>query len=71
MELTLALGQPLLAPQSPVAVSGFKPAINAVNWLTVRVTHHMDGMGGYTTRAELENADAGKDEGATETDDNT
>lgn len=54
-ELTLALGQPLLSPQSPVAVRGFKPQIDATEWLTVK-TMHSFGDGGYTTRVELETA---------------
>ena len=63
-ELTLALGNPLLSPQTPVQVSGFKPDINAINWLTIRATHTI-GDGGYTTRIELENAEADTSTGGT------
>lgn len=55
LEMTLALGRPEVVPQTPVRVGGFKPAINAVDWLTVKVTHSL-GDGGLTTRIELETA---------------
>jgi uncharacterized protein len=55
LELTLAIGRPELIPQTPVKVSGFKPAINAVDWLAVKVTHAL-GDGGLTTRMELESS---------------
>jgi phage protein D len=57
MELTLARGRPELGPQTPVTVAGFKPAIDAVSWLTVKATHSL-GDGGLTTRIELETASA-------------
>ncbi|MGS0743260.1 phage late control D family protein [Glaciimonas sp. GG7] len=52
-EMALALGNPLLIPQSPVTVSGFKAAIDSVEWLTSKVTHNI-GSGGFTTGIELE-----------------
>jgi len=52
-ELSLALGNPALIPQSPVIVSGFKTAIDNVDWLTSRVTHSISDAG-FTTRIELE-----------------
>ncbi len=57
LELTLALGVPLLGPQVPVSVAGFKPQIDGTSWLTVKTTHTM-GDAGFHTRVELENADA-------------
>lgn len=64
-ELTLALGVPDLAPQSPVRVAGFKAQIDEVEWLAIRVSHLM-GEGGFTTRVELENGDADAGEGSAE-----
>lgn len=54
LELTLAHGQPALAPQTPVKVSGFKAPINEAEWLAVKVTHTISGDGGFTTAVELE-----------------
>lgn len=53
MSLTLALGNPLLVPQSPVTVRGFKPQIDGTEWLAVRVTHSLDDNG-LTTQVEME-----------------
>ena len=64
-ELTLALGRPELIPQTPVRVSGFKPAINAIAWLTVKTAHTVSD-GGLTTRIELETADSKSDDGKVE-----
>ncbi|SOD25241.1 hypothetical protein SAMN05518800_1810 [Variovorax sp. YR752] len=62
-ELTLALGQPLLSPQSPVKVSGWnKPEIDDTDWLSVKVRHSMTPDGGFTTHAEMEVAGTGTDE---------
>lgn len=63
-ELMLALGNPLLAPQTPVRVSGFKAQIDSDKWLCITVTHSM-GDGGFTSRIECENestdsSDSGK-----------
>ncbi|QRX80889.1 contractile injection system protein, VgrG/Pvc8 family [Glaciimonas sp. PAMC28666] len=52
-ELTLAVGNPELIPQSPVTVSGFKATIDSVDWLTAKVTHSI-GSNGFTTAIELE-----------------
>ena len=57
-ELTLALGQPMLTPQTPVRVSGRKPQIDDADWLAIKVAHSMTGDGGFTTRVELETAGA-------------
>lgn len=37
----------------PVNVSGFKAAINSVDWLTAKVTHSI-GINGFSTAIELE-----------------
>ena len=49
--ITLAIGRPELRTELPVTVSGWKPQIDATNWLVSQVTHT---MGGYTTTVELE-----------------
>jgi phage protein D len=53
MELTMALGQPLLMPQTPITLRGFKPEIDATPWLLKKVTHEL-GDGGFTSKLELE-----------------
>ncbi len=65
LELTLALGRPELVPQTPVSVSGFKPSINAIAWLTVKTAHTVSD-GGLTTRIELETADSSSGGGTVE-----
>ena len=60
-ELTLALGVPVLAPQTPVRVSGFKPQIDETEWLSIRVTHCVDDAG-YTTKVELDSGDVSRSE---------
>jgi phage protein D len=52
----MALGQPMLAPQTPVRVCGWKPQIDDTEWLTIKVCHKMTPDGGFTTRVELETA---------------
>jgi len=51
--MSLALGNPAVFPQSPVTVTGFKPEIDATEWLSVKVTHSLGGNG-FTTRVEFE-----------------
>lgn len=63
-ELTLARANPLLAPQTPVRVTGFKPQIDSDKWLCITVTHSI-GDGGFTSKIECENestdsSDSGK-----------
>ncbi|SDP85808.1 Phage late control gene D protein (GPD) [Rhodoferax sp. OV413] len=52
-ELTLALGLPQIAPQTPEQVNGFKPEIDGTDWLVVKAGHRV-GDGGFTTRLEME-----------------
>lgn len=52
-EMSLALGNPAVFPQSPVTVKGLKPEIDATEWLSVKVTHSLGGNG-FTTRVEFE-----------------
>ncbi len=51
--LTLAIGNPLLVPQTPVTVRGFKDQIDGTGWLVVHTTHSLED-GGFTTQAEME-----------------
>ena len=60
MELTLALAQPELMPQTGVTLTGFKREIDATPWLAVKLTHSM-GDQGFTTRLELETKGAKPD----------
>jgi phage protein D len=52
-EMSLALGNPGLIPQSPVNVSGFKAEIDGMDWIAAKVSHNMSD-GGFTSRIELE-----------------
>lgn len=56
LSYTLALGRPELYPEQRVAVSGFKPEIDAIEWLIVKATHTITGSSGYTTQLEMETA---------------
>lgn len=58
MSYTLALGRPELFPEAHVAVSGFKPEIDATAWLVKKAIHTI-GDGGFTTALELEVAGDG------------
>lgn len=55
LSLNLAIALPTLGPEIPVTVTGFKQEINAISWLTERVTHKMT-EDGYTLQVELESA---------------
>jgi phage protein D len=51
--LTLALGRPELIPDLPAQLVGWKPEIDAVDWLITKVTHRLSDSG-YTTDVEME-----------------
>lgn len=51
--LTLAEGDPMLMPELPVIVQGFKPAIDSTQWIISKVTHNISDSG-FTTVAEME-----------------
>lgn len=53
LSLTLAVGNPLLVPQTPVTVRGFKAQIDGTGWLVERVTHSLED-GGFTAQVEME-----------------
>lgn len=51
---TLALGRADLYPEQTVTVEGFKPEIDAQDWLIAQATHSLTGAGGFTTALEME-----------------
>lgn len=51
---TLALGRPDLYPERPIAVSGFKPEIDAKRWVIAEATHTLEGQSGLKTSLKLE-----------------
>ncbi|HWX66054.1 MAG TPA: phage late control D family protein [Rhodanobacter sp.] len=54
---TLAHGRADLYPEMHVSVRGFKPQIDAVDWIIVKAEHLL-GDSGYITQLELEHRDA-------------
>lgn len=52
-DMTLAIGDPAITPQSPVIVTGFKPEINATVWLAKSV-EHSGSNNGFTTHVQFE-----------------
>jgi phage protein D len=53
LQLELAVAVPTLGPEIPVTVSGYKKQINALKWLTEKVTHKVTDDG-YTMSVEME-----------------
>lgn len=53
LTLNVAKGNPLLYPETPVKVQGFKSDINNTPWITERVVHSLNDNG-YLCRLELE-----------------
>lgn len=51
--LTLAMGNPLLYPETPVRCIGWKKEINETPWVISKVTHNISDSG-YTCSLELE-----------------
>lgn len=54
LDLTLALGDALIAPGMRATTSGFKSEIDREKWLIGEAEHTMDGNGGLKTRAKME-----------------
>lgn len=52
--LDLAAGRPDLYPGRRLQVEGFKPEINAADWLIVQSRHQLDGSGGLRTTLDME-----------------
>lgn len=57
-ELTLAMGRPEIAAQTPITVQGFKPEIDGQGWLVKEVTHTLNEGSGWTTKASMERGGA-------------
>ncbi|MGT2513429.1 contractile injection system protein, VgrG/Pvc8 family [Sphingomonas panni] len=53
LSLSLALGRPDLKPDTPIAVSGFKAAIDVQRWVLAEVTHTL-GDRGFASALRLE-----------------
>ena len=51
--ISLAVGRPDLAPETPVTVQGFKAEIDAEPWIVAKVSHSVSD-GGYVSGLELE-----------------
>lgn len=56
LDLELALGDATAAPGMRVTVTGFKPQIDAQEWLVAEVEHTMDGRAGFHTSLKMEAA---------------
>lgn len=52
LTLTLAQGRPDLFPEIHCRTQGWKPAIDALDWIVTQVTHSLS-EGGYTTTVEM------------------
>lgn len=53
-EMSLALGQPGLYPETAVQLIGFKPPIDARKWIIAELGHRLEARGGLTTSLKLE-----------------
>lgn len=52
-DMTMAVGRPDVAPESPVTLKGFKAEIDAEKWVGVEVQHTLDS-GGLVSKIKLE-----------------
>ncbi|EWH02049.1 phage late control D family protein [Halomonas sp. BC04] len=52
--LELAEGDPLLMPETPVRLRGWKKEVDATPWIITEVTHEMSGSG-FTSSVQMEN----------------
>lgn len=52
-DISLAVGRPDVAPESPVTLQGFKPEIDAEKWVGKETIHTLDGNG-LTTAVKLQ-----------------
>lgn len=52
--INLALGRPELFPEKPLTLSGFKPEIDAQEWLIGECRHTLSGSGGLVSELTLE-----------------
>ena len=51
--ISLAVGRPDLAPETPIEVAGFKSEIDVETWIVAKVSHSVSD-GGYVSGLELE-----------------
>lgn len=52
--INLALGRPELFPEKPLSLAGFKPEIDAQDWLIGECRHTLSGSGGLVSELTLE-----------------
>lgn len=52
--ITMAIGDPTLFPETPAIVSGWKKQIDRTDWLITKVTNSITGDGGYSQRLDFE-----------------
>ncbi|MDD3800259.1 MAG: contractile injection system protein, VgrG/Pvc8 family [Novosphingobium sp.] len=52
--IDLPLGRPDIYPERPITLTGFKPEIDARDWIVAETTHTMDGDGGLKSKLVLE-----------------
>ena len=62
--LTLAIGRPDIYPELPVTARGWKPDIEAVDWIIKEATHSLEPGTGYVTQLELESKATASDSAA-------
>lgn len=68
--LDIAIGRPDLYPEMPARTRGWKPEIDAIDWIVVKATHSFTPGSGYTTSVEFESkATASETAAADESDD--
>ena len=63
-DIDLAIGRPDAYPEMPVQLQGWKPEIDAVDWIVDNAEHTLDGKGGYTTVLHLQNKASAADHAA-------
>jgi uncharacterized protein len=61
--LSLARGRPDLFPEQQLSLSGWKPQIDAADWLIAETRHSLTGNGGLTTTLNLELGGSGSSSG--------
>lgn len=54
LDLRLPLGRPDAYPEARISVSGYKPEIDAGDWLISQVTHALDKGGGFVSDLRME-----------------
>jgi len=68
--LNIAIGRPDVYPEMPAIARGWKPEIEAIEWIVVKATHSYTPNDGYTTNVEFESkATASETAAADESDD--